>query len=115
VILLYGAKWMLVGLLVGISIGSSSTIVQRHVKSMCDCTKQLLDETDQKIQDFKVTIRKTDLNSIKQSFIEKIEQLNKMLDEITSNLTEDEIKEKINEVKEKVETLFKEMKSNFSI
>ena len=53
--------------------------------------------------------------SIVEGFIEKIEQLNKMLDEITSNLTEDEIKEKINEVKEKVETLFKEMKSNFSI
>ena len=112
---MYGAKCMLVGLLVGISIGASSSVVQKHVKSMCNCSRQMINDANKKMQQCNLTLKETDSDSIKKVFTEKLEQLKSLLDGINSSLTEVEVKQKVNEVKEKVETLFKEVKQSFSI
>ena len=112
---MYGAKYMLVGLLLGIGVGASSNIVQRHVRSMCNCSKQLITNANKKMQECNKTLRETDLDSIKKVFTDKLEQLKSLLDEINSSLTQGEVQQKVNEVKEKVETLFKEVKHSFNI
>ncbi|MBQ9730811.1 MAG: hypothetical protein IJV94_01635 [Bacilli bacterium] len=112
---MYGAKCMLVGLLAGLAIGASSTLVQRHMKAMCNCSKDLMENANSKMQDIRCKINNIDSSSISNVINDKLDQLKKMLDELTSSLTNDETKQKVSEVKEQVETLFQELKQNFSI
>ena len=112
---MYGAKCMLVGLLVGVAIGSSSTLVQRHMKTMCKCSQDLMNQTNDKIQDIQTKVDNIDVESIKKVFTEKVEQLKTMLDNISSSLSKEEIQQKISEISEKVDSLFKEIKQDFII
>lgn len=112
---MYGAKCMLVGLFVGITIGASSNVVQRHVRTVCNCSRQLYNDASQKMQDFNLSLKKTDLDSIKKTFTDKLEQVKNMLDEVTYSLKDSEVQQKVSEVKEKIETLFKEVKQSFNI
>ena len=112
---MYGAKCMLVGLLVGIGIGASSSVVQKHVKSMCKCSKNLMNEANSCLTTTKRKIENVDSDSINKVFTDKLDQLKTMLDEINQTLSQEEVSEKVKEIKEKVETLFKEIKQSFSI
>lgn len=112
---MYGAKCMLVGLLVGVVIGSSSNLVQKHMKAMCKCSKDLVDDTNDKIQEVQSKIDNIDVESIKKEFSNKIEQLKNMLDGISSSLSKEEIQQKVKEVSEKVNTLFQEIKQGLNI
>ena len=112
---MYGAKCMLVGMGIGMVVGASNTLVQEHVKSMCKCTKSLIDDTSNNLQDLKQSVNNYDLDSVNKVLKDKLDQLNKALDELTQNLSNEEITEKVKEVKVKVETLFKEIKQSFSI
>ncbi len=112
---MYGAKCVLVGMLAGLAIGASSTLVQRHMKAMCNCSKDLMDNANEKMQVMKQKINDIDSDSIRKVVNEKLDQLKTMLDELTSSLTSEETRQKVNEVKEQVETLFQELKQSFSI
>ena len=112
---MYGAKCMLVGMGIGIVIGASNTLVQEYVKSMCKCSKNLVGDCKDNLQNIQQKVEDYDLDSINKVFTDKLDQLKRMLDEINQTLSKEEIIEKVKEVKEQVETLFKEIKQSFSI
>jgi len=112
---MYGAKCMLVGMLAGIAIGASNTLVQRHVNAVCKCSKDLMDDANKKIQSIQAKKDTFDMESVKTFFTDKLEQVKNMLDSITNTLSKEEIQEKISEVSEKVENLFQEIKQSFSM
>ena len=112
---MYGAKCMLIGMGIGIVVGASNTLVQEHVKSMCKCSKSLIDDASNNLQNLKQSVSNYDLDSVNKVLKDKLDQLNNALDEITQNLSNEEINEKVKKVKEKVETLFKELKQSFCI
>ena len=112
---MYGAKCMLIGMGIGIVVGASNTLVQDQVKSMCKCSKSLIDDASNNLQEIKRNVSNYDFDSVSKVMNDKLEQLKNALDEITQNLSTEEVNEKVKEVKEKVETLFKEIKQSFSI
>ena len=92
---MYGAKCMLIGMGIGVVIGASNTVVQEHVKSMCKCSKNLMNEANSCLTTTKRKIENVDSDSINKVFTDKLDQLKTMLDEINQTLSQEEVSEKV--------------------
>lgn len=111
---MYSAKCVFIGMLAGMVLGTSN-LVQRHIKSMCQCSKNLLNNGKDKMQDLQKNINDIDFRTIKDSIYEKVEQFKLLLDDLIKSIKDENVKSKFNEVKLKVDDLFKDFKQSLSI
>ena len=108
---MYGTKCLLVGLFAGMAIGASSSLVQSHLRTICNYAKNTVHYANDKLDEMKSDIKNIDVEDLKQAVDEKIEEFKDALTSLKENISKEELTKSLHELSSKIENLFQEFRS----
>lgn len=105
---MYGTKCLLVGLFAGMAIGASSSLVQRHLRTMCDCAKNTVNCANKQLDKIQNDVKEIDIENLKTAIDQKIDEFKEVLTTLKENLSKEELSKSIQEMSSKITNLFQE-------